>query len=445
MGIFNSFRRASSHTISTPASTKPKSEKQQQNEADQEADIRNVEGPQKYLKALRLGYCNPIPTAWANNPSSPLCLQTPFSQYEDAAEERLYWVLNNHVHPHVPKQAFMRPNEWSEMRMANARMRRAQPIDPRYGSPYDTFRAQFGRRGYSVQVPPAPMHQEFLELGRTRKGGIGVDAMIMIDVSGSMGFEHYQSGFEQPRHIDVVHSILGRAMHHTTPRDHYHAPDEEGGIRTVLFNSYGRDIGKLNVHNFPNKWGEIQMSVGLGTQVMAGWQRVKQLHFEKHGPAVGASFHPVYGWQAPPNMVKLSLLVLLDGEATDMDEWELEVLGETWAYVTILLIGRDGCPNHHRHANELERVARANPHIHFFDCQGRMAERLILHDVLQALYPAQPPSDEEILDPQFDHAPPPYKHHQWAQNMGAKFGNAMMFGAGATFGGDMVNDALKHI
>jgi hypothetical protein len=36
-------------------------------------------------------------------------------------------------------------------------------------------------------------------------------------------------------------------------------------------------------------------------------------------------------------MVKLSLLVLLDGEALDMDEWELEILGETWAYVTILL------------------------------------------------------------------------------------------------------------
>jgi hypothetical protein len=27
--------------------------------------------------------------------------------------------------------------------------------------------------------------------------------------------------------------------------------------------------------------------------------------------------------------------------------------------------------------------------------------------------------------------------------MVAKFGNAAMFGAGATFGGDMVNDALK--
>ena len=29
--------------------------------------------------------------------------------------------------------------------------------------------------------------------------------------------------------------------------------------------------------------------------------------------------------------------------------------------------------------------------------------------------------------------------------MAAKFGNAMVYGAGATFGADMVNDALKHV
>ena len=76
--------------------------------------------------------------------------------------------------------------------------------------------------------------------------------------------------------------------------------------------------------------------------------------------------------------------------------------------VFLLEVGRDGCPNHHRHANELEQVSPANPHIQFFDCQGRMTERLILQKVLQALYPALPPSDEEILDPKYDH-PPPYK------------------------------------
>lgn len=50
---------------------------------------------------------------------------------------------------------------------------------------------------------------------------------------------------------------------------------------------------------------------------MSGWQQIKKMHFEKHGPASGAWYHPVYGWQAGPNMVKLSLLVLLDGEAND--------------------------------------------------------------------------------------------------------------------------------
>lgn len=71
-------------------------------------------------------------------------------------------------------------------------------------------------------------------------------------------------------------------------------------------------------------------------------------------------------------------------------------------------VGRDGCPNHHRHANELERVARANQHVQFYDCQGRMNERYLLHNVLQSLYPAQPPSDDEILNPKYDHPPPAY-------------------------------------
>jgi LAS seventeen-binding protein 1/2 len=37
------------------------------------------------------------------------------------------------------------------------------------------------------------------------------------------------------------------------------------------------------------------------------------------------------------------------------------------------------------------------------------------------------------------------KHHQWAMDLATKFGNAAMFGAGATFGGDMVNDALHAL
>lgn len=35
------------------------------------------------------------------------------------------------------------------------------------------------------------------------------------------------------------------------------------------------------------------------------------------------------------------------------------------------------------------------------------------------------------------------KHHEWAKKMASKFGNAAMFGAGATFGGDLVNDVMR--
>ncbi len=101
-------------------------------------------------------------------------------------------------------------------------------------------------------------------------------------------------------------------------------------------------------------------------------------------------------------MPKLSLLVFLDGEALDMDEFELELLGETWAYVTIALVGMENCPHHHSHAIELERVAKFNPHVGFFDVHGRVCERMVVEDLLRSVYPVDPPTYEEILNPAFD-------------------------------------------
>jgi hypothetical protein len=35
------------------------------------------------------------------------------------------------------------------------------------------------------------------------------------------------------------------------------------------------------------------------------------------------------------------------------------------------------------------------------------------------------------------------KHHEWASKLAHKFGNAAVMGAGATFGADLVNDAMR--
>jgi hypothetical protein len=36
------------------------------------------------------------------------------------------------------------------------------------------------------------------------------------------------------------------------------------------------------------------------------------------------------------------------------------------------------------------------------------------------------------------------KHHEWAGKLAHKFGNAAVMGAGATFGADLVNDAMRR-
>ena len=35
------------------------------------------------------------------------------------------------------------------------------------------------------------------------------------------------------------------------------------------------------------------------------------------------------------------------------------------------------------------------------------------------------------------------QHHDWAKKLANKFGNAAVMGAGATFGADLVNDAMR--
>lgn len=155
---------------------------------------------------------------------------------------------------------------------------------------------------------------------------------------------------------------------------------QSSGYDLVTFSTHAKVIGTINHRNMDQMWRN-NVRFGGGTRVMTGWQRVKELHFQKHSES--ATFHPVYGWQAGPETPMLRLLLLLDGEATDMDEFELDLLSLSWAHVTIFLIGVDGCPHHHRHANELQRISDTNHHISFVDAQGNCPERFVTHELLK--------------------------------------------------------------
>ncbi|KAL7423840.1 hypothetical protein Q5752_001424 [Cryptotrichosporon argae] len=350
------------------------------------ADLR-LRRPIQYLHLLRAGYFEPIPTAYADSASNPLKFKieavegwrgiTPaWRGFEDTAEERLYWVLN---HREGANSARLKPDFISALDLARQRMAQAVPPPPEYYDAHDTCHVEHMTDGYSKQVMPAPF--------RATDGPetAADDTMILLDVSGSMDFvpqrprydRYVIKGFDkspQPKNRDLAKAIVRRFVNAMVNHDH-----TAGGYDLTTFSSHARYVGAVTHRNFDERWRSI--TFGGGTRVMTGWQKVKALHFEKH--SASAVHHPVYGWQAGPDTPILRLLLLLDGEATDMDEFELDLLGLSWAHVTIFLIGVDGCPHHHRHANELQRISDVNPHVAFVDAQGNTPERFVTHELLK--------------------------------------------------------------
>jgi hypothetical protein len=154
------------------------------------ADLRDRH-PLQYLHLLRAGYFEPIPVAWADQPSNPLKFSiepaggwrgiTPaWRGYEDTAEERLYWVLN---HREGSVGVRMKPDFISELNMARDRMATAVDPPPEYFAADDTCHIQHTSEGYSKQVMPAPFRAYDQPEVSTD------DTMLLLDVSGSMDFD----------------------------------------------------------------------------------------------------------------------------------------------------------------------------------------------------------------------------------------------------------------
>ena len=376
--------------------------------------------PKTFKYYMEEGYMEPIPTAWVKSGYlASRCSR--WSYWETRAEERLYYLLNNGATPDGTIHRTLTPlhigeDQWAIIARGNERNARQVPLDAQelanYQSPGDVFLSdkEIKCRDYSAQVPNtvyAARQAALHELTEGIQNGTDhLETMLLIDVSGSMtwnphhgilGPDKLTRYHDQPSNIRLVENLVHRVLQHMIPRAQKEHRDQKG-IDTVTFASNGRYIGRLSASDFRNEWAN-KVHLGGGTQVMRGWQVVKQTYFDHQQRNYGhGRFDPIFGWQATPGMPKLSLLVFLDGEANDMDEFELELLGETWAYVTIALVGMENCPHHHSHAVELERVAQFNPHVGFYDVHGRVCERMVVEDLLSSVYPVDPPQYSEIVD-----------------------------------------------
>ncbi|MCJ1249853.1 hypothetical protein MMC30_007079 [Trapelia coarctata] len=379
--------------------------------------------PRQFRRNLERGYMEPIPVSWiqSRHLARPLPESSP---YETEAQKRLYYLLNNSTLPDGSRHPTLLPlhstrNRITIINRGNERIASQVPIDPHklasYKSPRDVFHSdpQIKSHAYSPQVPTsvsAARTQALQELADgIRAGTDRLETMLLLDVSDSMtqnphagirGPDGVTRFHDQPSHIVLVKNLVHRCLHHMVPCAQKQTPSQTS-IETLALNSTATLIFPLSPTTFAHDWpAKVLPDGGTQTQLIPSFHTLKTTFHSQHRNTT--TLIPPFGPQPTPSTPKLSLLIFLAGEAADMDEFELELLGEPWVYVTIVLVGMENCPFHHRRAGEWERVARFNPRVGVFEVSGRVCERWVVEEVIGSVFPVGAPGREEVLRGGFD-------------------------------------------
>lgn len=190
--------------------------------------------------------------------------------------------------------------------------------------------------------------------------GVEKEPVAVIDTSGSMTWPAAEGSTIERR--SVVGEAMGKLVATLEKEDAQAVKElekaiatgsdegEAGGLMTVLFADAdnARVLGDLNDANWFEKWGSIKW--GGGTYIMPGWQLAVDDYMEEFGDT--------------PKQDRPALLVLVvtDGEAADMPEFEAECAktsGGTYICVAIIGYGAE----HDATLAAYQKLAASNPHI----------------------------------------------------------------------------------
>jgi len=180
------------------------------------------------------------------------------------------------------------------------------------------------------------------------------EPMCLLDTT--LSFTYGTSATDRtPRH-DTVREMMGTLVAELEGNDSQAAHEEDGGgLRTVTF-AGGRaiDIGDLNTRNLNEVWSQIKWEGG--TYVMPGWNLLKRTYFDE------------FGSRRPEDMPALMAIVITDGEASDLKEFETALATDTNSFVVVVVMGFGN-----EHANVMRSfndVSAANSRVKVIDFGG---------------------------------------------------------------------------
>jgi uncharacterized protein YegL len=185
--------------------------------------------------------------------------------------------------------------------------------------------------------------------------GIETEPVLLVDKSGSMNYAAAHGanisrwGVVTEAMATIVAS-LGAAD--SQAEAEAAAGEDAGGLMTVVFSDEAEEVGDLNPANWQEKWSRFHP--GGGTKIMPGWQLVVEDYLEE------------FGDKAEEDRPALVLLVVTDGEAEDMAQFEAECAkahGHTYVAVAVVGYGAD----HDNTVAAYQKIAANNNHVQVYD------------------------------------------------------------------------------
>jgi len=173
------------------------------------------------------------------------------------------------------------------------------------------------------------------------------EPMLLLDTTGSMN-EPTSARDATPRH-ETVAKIIGALVERMQVEDSQASKEAGGGgLMTVTFaGGRAEDLDDLNPQNLAQKWNGIKWSGG--TQIMPGWKKLMHIYDKE------------FGRRRKEDRPYLIALVITDGEAEDLGDFERTLAHDHNSYVVIAIVGYG--PHHARCMDSFNRVQQKNPRV----------------------------------------------------------------------------------
>ena len=176
-----------------------------------------------------------------------------------------------------------------------------------------------------VHLPAIPFNETFQPFRIAPN--IEKEPMLLLDITASMNAPIGRRN-ETPR-LDIVKEaikLLVDQLHHLNKNKPMNKRRTEGGLRTITFaGGQANDMNLLTPSNFEPRWKGINWEGN--TRIMPGWRLLEK------------AFTRDFGHRAVQERPVMLALVVTDGEALDIEEFERTLAQDKNAYVVICIVG----------------------------------------------------------------------------------------------------------